>query len=181
MLQNEYLVANISVDTAENEPSKVFLKGGVSSGSFREHPRLPSSQPPNPRRSRRRRRTRRRQERQVPVGIGYENRVENMKIENRSFTAVSTATIATKYSFCSIFEWFFEIYKIIKMDFRFLQCFNAFCTVFCFKMVILFYFILLKLQGSKMSFFRPNFNEILSEFREIMKSSQWFWCEWHEQ
>ena len=35
MLQNEYLVAKIGVDRAENEPSKVSPKWGVLSGSFR--------------------------------------------------------------------------------------------------------------------------------------------------
>ena len=35
MLQNEYLVAKIGVDTAENEPSKVSPRGGVQSGSYR--------------------------------------------------------------------------------------------------------------------------------------------------
>jgi hypothetical protein len=37
MLQNEYLVAKIGVDTTENEPSEVSPKWGVPSGSFRGH------------------------------------------------------------------------------------------------------------------------------------------------
>ena len=37
MLQNEYLVAKIGVDRAENEPSKVSPKWGVQIGSFRGH------------------------------------------------------------------------------------------------------------------------------------------------
>ena len=37
MLQNEYLVAKIGVDTAENEPSKVSRKWGVQNGSARGH------------------------------------------------------------------------------------------------------------------------------------------------
>ena len=36
-LQNEYLVAKIGVDTAENEPSKVSRKWGFQSASFRGH------------------------------------------------------------------------------------------------------------------------------------------------
>ena len=34
------------------------------------------------------------------------------------------------------------------------------------------YFILVKLQGSKMSFFRPNLNGFLSEFRKMIKNSK---------
>ena len=37
MLQNEYLVAKVGVDTAENEPSNVSPKWGVPSSSFRGH------------------------------------------------------------------------------------------------------------------------------------------------
>ena len=37
ILQNEYLVAKIGVDTAENEPSKVSRKWGFQNGSARGH------------------------------------------------------------------------------------------------------------------------------------------------
>ena len=37
VLKNEYLVAKIGVDTAENEPSKVSPEWGFQSGSFRGH------------------------------------------------------------------------------------------------------------------------------------------------
>ena len=68
------------------------------------------------------------------------------------------------------FAALFEIYKIIKTDFRSLQFFNAFAPFFCFNDSILFHLISLKLQGSEMSFFRPNLNGCLSEFREMMKN-----------
>ena len=37
MMQNEYLVAKVGVDRAENEPSKVSRNWGVQSGSDRGH------------------------------------------------------------------------------------------------------------------------------------------------
>ena len=42
MLKNAALVANIGVDTTENEPSKVSRKYGVPNGSSRGHPRIVS-------------------------------------------------------------------------------------------------------------------------------------------
>ena len=43
MRPNEYVVAKIGVDTAENEPFEVSPKGGVLNGSFRCH--VPLLQP----------------------------------------------------------------------------------------------------------------------------------------
>ena len=37
MLKNEYLVAEIGVDTAENEPSKVSRNGGSQNASVMDH------------------------------------------------------------------------------------------------------------------------------------------------
>ena len=48
--------------------------------------------------------------------------------------------------------------------------FDEVWTVFCFKDDIKFHFILVKLQGSKMSSFRPSIDEILSEFRGMIKN-----------
>ena len=116
MLQNEYLVAKIGVDTAENEPSKVcwpaFARSKRSSKRQRVRPRLRKVLT-------QRVRARLGQGRRLAGGVEPRclrravepglSRVADFRATTHhsfrgSFSAASTPIFATKYSFCSIFR-----------------------------------------------------------------------------
>ena len=117
-LQNEYLVAGIGFETAENEPSNLFCKGRTPyrSNALKKCPggaKLPRGRPrprvglpavdlegaaARPLRARRR-------------------SVGKISAKCCSFSAVSAPIFARKYAFCTESAAFFKIYQILKMKF----------------------------------------------------------------